>query len=325
MLIRILVKQNTTADLNIIHGYQNTYNLTATPRTLTQPNSLQAPTLTLPVLNNGTLAGSPALQILQLLAKIAPFNQPEILTERYRVASILGQAGLVNGQYYPPTGVNLTQAYAIANATITDIVTDPANINYVGNGWQLSITPFEGNFGTNYAPRTYIAQTGYQQVSSSTYFQLDSANKRQLVPYITLYPGWDGPSFRSYTLAPNTSFLFTFSGKPPVGSLGFWSLTIYGGDQYLINNTQNRYEVGDRSYQLTYPDGGLVYGPNSTNSSTEGPFKVLMQPADIPPPANWTSKYVFPISMSLCRDRLLTITLKLATKSSWWWGFVIYQ
>ena len=69
-------------------------------------------------------------------------------------------------------------------------------------------------------------------------------------------------------------------------------MTIYGGDQYLINNTQNRYEVGDRSYQLTYPDGGLVYGPNSTNSSTEGPFKVLMQPADVPPPANWTSKYV---------------------------------
>ena len=69
-------------------------------------------------------------------------------------------------------------------------------------------------------------------------------------------------------------------------------MTIYGGDQYLINNTQNRYEVGDRSYQLTYPDGGLVYGPNSTNASTEGLFKVLMQPADVPPPANWTSKYV---------------------------------
>jgi len=177
MLIRILVKQNTTADLNIIHGYQNTYNLTATPRTLTQPNSLQAPQLTLSFLNNGTLAGSPALQILQLLAKIAPFNQPEILTERYRVASILGQAGLVNGQYYPPAGVNLTQAYAIANATITDIVTDPANINYVGNGWQLSITPFEGNFGTNYAPRTYIAQTGYQQVSILPQFQLNSADQ----------------------------------------------------------------------------------------------------------------------------------------------------
>jgi len=176
MLIRILVKQNTTADLNIIHGYQNAYNLTATPRTLTQPNSLQAPLLTLPFLNNGTLAGSPALQILQLLAKIAPFNQPEILTERYRVASILGQAGLVNGQYYPPAGVNLTQAYAIANATITDVVTDPNNINYVGNGWQLSVVPFEGNFGTNYAPRTYIAQTGYQQVRNLIPFQIESTD-----------------------------------------------------------------------------------------------------------------------------------------------------
>lgn len=272
MLIRILVKQNTTADLDIIHGYQNAYNLSATPRTLSQPNSLQAPALTNSILNSNP-TGPPPQQLLQLLARIAPYNQPEILTQRYRVASILGQAGIVNGEYYPPLGVNITQAYAIANATVTAIVTNPSNINYVGNGWQLAITPFEGNFGPNYAPRSYVAQTGYQQ----------------LVPYITLYPGWDGPSFRSYTLAPNTSFLFTFSSKPPVGPIGFWSLTVYGGNQYLINNTQNRYEVGDRSYQLTYPDGSLVYGPNATNS-TDGPFKVLMQPADVAPPRNWTSK-----------------------------------
>jgi hypothetical protein len=272
MLIRLLVLTNSTQDLEIIHGYQKAYNISSTPRTLSQPNSLQAPKLTLDLLN-GTLS-QPA-QLLSLLARIAPYNQPEILSERYRVASILGQAGLVNGHYYAPLGVNITQSYAIANATITAIVTDPSNINYVGNGWQQSIPALAGNFGTNYASRTYIAQTGYQQ----------------LVPYITQYPGWNGPSFRSYTLAPNTSFLFTFSGKPLIGPLGFWSITVYGGDQYLINNTVNRYEIGDRSYQIKYDNGNFVYGPNATNSTTsQGQFKVLMQPADVPPPSNWTSK-----------------------------------
>lgn len=110
MLIRILVLTNTTEDLNIIHGYQRDYNISSTPRTLSQPKSLQAPKLTLDLLN-GTLS-SPS-QLLSLLARIAPYNQPEILSERYRVASILGQAGLVNGHYYPATGVNITQSYAI--------------------------------------------------------------------------------------------------------------------------------------------------------------------------------------------------------------------
>ena len=57
--------------------------------------------------------------------------------------------------------MNLTLASAIADATITAVVTNNSNINHVGNGWQVGITSFEGNYGTNYAPRAYIAETGY--------------------------------------------------------------------------------------------------------------------------------------------------------------------
>lgn len=71
-------------------------------------------------------------------------------------------------------------------------------------------------------------------------------------------------------------------------SIGFWSLTIYGADQYLIPNPVNRFEVGDRS-NLTYQDGTLVYGAGAANVTDE-PFEVLMQPADLVPPSNWTSK-----------------------------------
>ena len=61
---------------------------------------------------------------------------------------------------------------------------------------------------------------------------------------------------------------------------------MYGADNYLIPNSGNRYAIGDRS-NLTYADGDLVYG---NASSRNGPFQILIQPADMMQPANWTNK-----------------------------------
>lgn len=284
ILIRILVKQNTTDDLNIVHGYQSQYSITPIQRSTGDC----APTVS-NILNNATISVNDPLTILNVLAKIASYNQPEVLSERYKVASILGFAGLVNGQYIQPSGVNLTKAYADAQDTYNTISSEAKNINQVGNGWQLSIDSFEGNFTTNYAPRALVAQTGYQQ----------------LVSDIVIYPGWQTSSFGNYYLAPNESFLFTFSAKPPIqGSsslyptggitpdqAGFWSLTVYGPDQYLIDNVLNRYEVGDRTPSLQYEDGTKVYRADAPANESK-PFQVLMQRADVAPPANWTVNWL---------------------------------
>jgi Protein of unknown function (DUF1214) len=40
---------------------------------------------------------------------------------------------------------------------------------------------------------------------------------------------------------------------------------------------------------ITYPDGSLVYGGGST---TDGPFEILLQAADVAPPANWSSNWL---------------------------------
>ena len=77
--------------------------------------------------------------------------------------------------------------------------------------------------------------------------------------------------------------LFTFSGKPKLKPAGFWSLSVYGANSYLVPNPINRYEVGDRTYNLTYEDGGYVYGPQA-DASKDGQF--LLQPADLVPPKN---------------------------------------
>lgn len=190
------------------------------------------------------------------------------------MASILGQAGLFGGNYIPPAHLNLTLAAAIANASITAQTSDPANIRYEGNGWELSIPSFQGNFGTNYAPRAYIAITGYQQQTVDQ----------------TLYPGYQGLSFNTLNLAPGKSLLLTWSGKPLLHPSGFWSLTMYGANQYLVPNKLNRPEVGDRT-NLTYEDGSFVYGP-AADTTKDGPFKILVQPADLMPPKNWTSNWL---------------------------------
>ncbi|KAH6865265.1 hypothetical protein BKA58DRAFT_414006 [Alternaria rosae] len=86
-----------------------------------------------------------------------------------------------------------------------------------------------------------------------------------------------------------------YLGLPLIKSIGFWSLTVYGADQYLVPNELGRYVIGDRSTQLKYENGCLVYaddGANPANETAHGRFQLLLQPADVPPPDNWTSNWL---------------------------------
>jgi len=94
----------------------------------------------------------------------------------------------------------------------------------------------------------------------------------------------------SHTVQPRTlrdAFIFVLC-KSSLQSTGFWSLTAYA-DNYLIPNDRIIYALGDRS-KLTYPDGSSIYGPNA--SSSDCPFQILVQPADVTPPSNWTNDWL---------------------------------
>jgi len=125
----------------------------------------------------------------------------------------------------------------------------------------------QGVFGREYGCRAYRALRGYLGLTQSE--NLFITNKSD-----------------NLTLGAEQAFLFTFSGKPPIKSTGFWSLTVYGADQYLVPNGLGRYVVGDRSVHLRFEEGGLVNG----GEGVDGRFRVLLQPADVRPPENWTSK-----------------------------------
>jgi hypothetical protein len=69
-------------------------------------------------------------------------------------------------------------------------------------------------------------------------------------------------------------------------------VTVYGDDQYLIPNPIGRSSVSDRTLTLTYQGTNqTIYGPTA-NATRDGPFQVLLQPADIPLPANWTGNWL---------------------------------
>lgn len=154
---------------------------------------------------------------------------------------------------------------------------NPAHIQPQWNEWQLSIPEYQGQLGVNYAARAYVAIAGYQQQTVKE----------------TLYPGYKSLGFTSsISWAPNTSLLFTFSGRPQLEEFGFWSVTVYGANQYLIRNPIGRASVGDRTYNLTYQGSNdLVYKP-SANSTRDGPFQILVQPVDLVSPQNWTRNWL---------------------------------
>lgn len=218
------------------------------------------------------------------------FNQPTVASDRYRIGLILGQAGIAalsSSQYTPPAGINLTAAQTTALTSTQSTVQSPTNLNILTNNWVLQNLATQGDFGTDYASRYYIALNGYLQLVASE----------------TLYPSYAPAQIGGTSLGAREAYLFTFFGRPPVLPLqgqsgmqgGFWSLTAYGADQFLIPNQLGRYEIGDRS-GITYEDGSAVYP--SANESSASPandtktFQVLLQPQDVTPPANWTKNWL---------------------------------
>ncbi len=273
VLPRILLRNNST-DLAVVHQIQAGIKVEEIPR----HTSFGAPALTTALLGNGslvpiayqppsTLNQSCVTQLLHAVARVAPYNMPPDVQEAAIVIANFKAAGLSNRHYTPPPSVNFTQANALVNASLE---TTKLLLESYGNGWADFKPQYSGNFHSQYAVRATIAFTGYLQ----------------LVQSVALYPQWvlEG---RTMNLGPNQSFIFTFpSGKPPVQ--GFWSITAYNSSSYLVPNPLNAYALGDRS-NLTYPDGTQVYGDDKGRNDA---FSILVQPADIPPSANWTANWL---------------------------------
>lgn len=260
ILIRILVKNNGT-DLNYVQGTLESCNATGVAR----DEIYGAP------LSNATFAGildsnDTTTATLRLLARLNDQNPPFNITDFGFVVSQLREAGIYGGRYHQ-TGVNLTLVELVVVESIKSFALD--GLESLGNGWEHNVP--SGLYGSRYIDRTFAAKTGYlEQIASQA-----------------LYPGLADNEMQ---VSETQSYIYEFGSKPPVTASGFWSLTLYNSDQFLVANPEDKYSVGDRS-NITFPDGQPVYSGDSSNI-TDNFFQVLVQSSAIPPPANWSNKLV---------------------------------
>nr|XP_036583912.1 uncharacterized protein CTRU02_06043 [Colletotrichum truncatum]KAF6793171.1 hypothetical protein CTRU02_06043 [Colletotrichum truncatum] len=246
---RILVNQSQ-ADVEAAKRIQNELSITPSCR----GSHPAAPPLNLTMFTDNELVPGPknTLEegVLKLLAKLAPYNEPMVIADREWVPATLRGAGIANTSFVQPEGTNLTSASAAANSSIIQELRIPGYLTGLGNNWVLPDPTYLGNFQSAYVTRYMIASTGYLALTREQ----------------TVYPAYAASGI-SPVLPSDRALLVTFTSRPVMKPFGFWSLTAYDYEAYLVPNELNR-------------DGG------------EGSFQVLIQPSNIPPPANWTNNWL---------------------------------
>ncbi|MCJ1386467.1 hypothetical protein MMC17_009593 [Xylographa soralifera] len=262
LLFRVEVKNNST-DVAYVDSYLDSSTLSPI-----NPRTPCLPALTVADFDN--LSSSTAVSTLQLTARFESRAIPETALFQAAVPAIFALAGIYDGSYSQPTAANLTLAAALANASMSAFADTPSNYPSLGNGWSVLNSSLIGTYESGMAiiPRALTA------------IELYLGNTANEALYPTL-------GTTQLSLTDSEAYLFTFSGKPPIADDGFWSVTMYDTTGYLVANTQNTWAVGDRS-NITFPNGDLVYG----SGTEDGTFQVLVQDANVPPPSNWTAKYV---------------------------------
>lgn len=266
-----------------VHAWQNSTTVTPIPL----PSQEQTNGSLAEVLVADKSAPSPAVAVLAMLAKLAPYCPAFEPSDRVHVDAELKAAGIANGTYNMPNGVNITAANDTVQVAAEAQALKPGVILSESNDWAVFSPNVTGTYGTDYALRTLVAEEGYLELQSpNAYYPFftNSSNNSSTTKSASLSTSFD--------LGAEMAYVYTFSGRPPLLETGFWSLTLYQ-DEYFVNNTLDRSALGDRS-NLTFPDGNLVYddGGLPYGSAPDGEFQILVQPADLSPPANWTSNWL---------------------------------
>jgi hypothetical protein len=225
------------------------------------------------LLNGNLSTANPPLYLMELLARVAAYNPPEDASDISRISAILEVAGisLTTHTYTQPAGIDLASAYTAAMGTIAAVSSTPADFISLGGGWMTTLPSLSGDFHTHYDVRASIALGAYLQLQSAE----------------AIYPVYA----LNQHFSSNQTYVVEFFGKPLVN--GFWSLTMYDGDGFLVPNPINRYSINDRG-NMTYPNGTLVYGGDSPSDSNK-PFYILLQSTDHAVSTEWESKYALPL------------------------------
>ncbi len=169
----------------------------------------------------------------------------------------------------------------------TTLVADSQSYNAQLGDWTYFGAPI-GDFGTAYTYRALIALGGL------------GANPVEVAIYPKLSNDQEGAA-----LVGSNTYKLHLESVPPTLDDGFWSITAYGSDDFLIENELNRYCINDRSSCVYNEDGSLdiilsADAPEDTSNwlpVSDDEFHLFMRiyTPDMAALENWTAPVIYTV------------------------------
>jgi hypothetical protein len=174
------------------------------------------------------------------LATLMKDNPPT--AEDAPMVARMAKIGLVPGQPFDSSKLDpavVTALQAVPKDAFRKIMAYFKDAGSMVNGW-LFMTK-TGIYGTDYLMRATVTAIGL------------GANRPQDAVYPTSELGADG---KPYDGAANKYVVHFDKGQMPPAN-GFWSLTMYNGQYFFVDNPLNRYNLSSRSKFVTNADGSV--------------------------------------------------------------------
>ncbi|MGB0838159.1 MAG: DUF1254 domain-containing protein [Flavobacteriaceae bacterium] len=177
-------------------------------------------------------------QMMGLMSQNPPQVQDSVFVKQMAAVGIFPGGTFDLSTYSKAVQEQLVQIPSQVQKGFEKMTNAPQTKN-VQNGWNVN-TGGLGDYGVSYALRAYVTKIGF------------GANTAQ----DAIYPNTAVDS-KGMVLNGSNAYVLHFDKEalPPVK--GFWSITAYDKDGFLIENSIDRYNLGDKKALSYNPDGSL--------------------------------------------------------------------
>ena len=236
-------KTDGPADYEAVHRIQDGYTVTPLSRWGQEPKLVPFtadPTVDMRTEPLRQVNGMGAVEFFRYAAELMKLHSPH-LTD-WSILSRMRKIGIEVGQSFDYEHLPLVVQQALAGVPAEGLKRMSDRMSTIGrmvNGWSM-MTDAIGVYGNAYLNRACIAMIGL------------GANQLEDAVYPLNLADSDGVPLngeRTYVLH------FDKDDLPPVN--GFWSVTMYDTEGFVVANPLNRYALGDRD-ALTYNDDGSL-------------------------------------------------------------------
>jgi hypothetical protein len=169
-----------------------------------------------------------------VLQNILTLPEEKTLIDQFKQIGLNSEVGFDYKNLSLATKMGLARAIPVAEQIIA---AKEKNLGITNNGWSYSLQT--GRFGTDYLLRAAIFK----------------AFPFVTVPEEAIYP-MASTDEQGEKLNGSRCYMLKLEKVPPVK--GFWSLTAYDENGFLVENSSRRYAIGDRTQGLEYGEDGSL-------------------------------------------------------------------